>query len=108
VKRAFSALGNSDYHDASGGDDLLDSAQPVNIDELECSSPSDVSPPFCFAKSGTAQFAELVIAGTVIAATNCLVQQTLLQAPISLYLDDSAKLPPYAIILHSSIFPNIS
>jgi hypothetical protein len=53
---------------------------------------TDVSPPFCFAKYGTAQFAEWAIAGNVIAATNCLVQQSLLQqAPFSLYLDISAK-----------------
>jgi hypothetical protein len=36
---------------------------------------------------------------TVVQATNCLVQQALLQAPVSLYLDSSANLSPAAIQL---------
>jgi hypothetical protein len=116
VRRSLSALVNFDNHDASDGDnslvdydasdggDSVDLAQPVNIDELEFSLSSDVSPTFVFSKLGTAQFAEWVIDGNVTDATNCLVQQSLLQAPVSLYLDDSAKLPPHAI----KLFLNIS
>ncbi len=59
----------------------------------------DVSRCFCFANKGTAQFAEWCIAGTVTEATHCMVQQSLFQAPVSLYLDQTAKLPPHAIQL---------
>jgi hypothetical protein len=47
---------------------------------------------FIFAKPGTVQFANWCIKGSVTQATNCLVQQSLLQVPVSLYLDPSAQL----------------
>jgi hypothetical protein len=59
----------------------------------------DASLPFSFAKTGTAQFADWCIAGSVTQATRCLVLQSLLQAPVSLYLDTSSKLPPHSIHL---------
>ena len=54
---------------------------------------------FRFLHTGTAQFADWCIAGSVTQATNCLVQQSLVQAPVSLFLDASSKLPSHAIQL---------
>jgi hypothetical protein len=59
----------------------------------------DASLPFSFAKTGTAQFAGWCIAGSVTQATRCLVLQSLLQAPVSVYLDTSFNLPPHSIHL---------
>jgi hypothetical protein len=121
VKHSAGALVNAVHHWESDGDDSLDFPQPDNSSEMECSSstsssdgpgdtfelecfPStDKSPTFSFAKFGTAQFAEWVIAGDVITATHCLVQQSLMQAPVSLYLEISAKLAPHAIKLFLNI-----
>jgi hypothetical protein len=55
--------------------------------------------PFLFAKTGTAQFTNWCIAGSVTQATRCLVLQLLCQTPVSLYLDTSSKLPPHSIHL---------
>ncbi len=121
VKHSAGAIVNAVHHWELDSDDSLDFSQPDNSSEIECSSstsssdgPSDTfelecfpstdkSPTFSFAKFGTAQFAEWVIAGDVITATHCLVQQSLMQAPVSLYLDISAKLAPHAIKLFLNI-----
>jgi hypothetical protein len=60
---------------------------------------ADASLPFSFVKTGTVQFADWYIAGSVTQATRCLVLQSLLQAPVSLYVDTSSKLPPHSIHL---------
>jgi hypothetical protein len=70
-----------------------------DVQQLEDVSVVDASLPFSFVKTGTAQFADWCIAGSVTQATRCLVLQSLLQAPISLYLDTSSKLPPHSIHL---------
>jgi hypothetical protein len=70
-----------------------------NVQQLKDVSVVDASLPFTFAKTGTAQFADWCIAGSVTQATRCLVLQLLLQAPVSLYLDTSSKLPPHSIHL---------
>jgi hypothetical protein len=69
------------------------------VQQLEDVTVVDASLPFSFAKTGTAQFADRCIAGSVTQATCCLVPQSLLQAPLSLYLDPSSKLPPHSIHL---------
>jgi hypothetical protein len=58
----------------------------------------DSSLPFSFVKTGTAQFANWCIAGSVAQATRYLVLQSLLQAPVSVYLDTSFNLPPHSLI----------
>jgi hypothetical protein len=71
-----------------------------DVQQLEHVSMVDTSLPFSFAKTGTAQFANWCIAGYVTHATRCLVLQLLLlQAPVSVYLDTSSKLPPHSIHL---------
>jgi hypothetical protein len=70
-----------------------------NVQQLEDVSVVDASLPFCFVKTGTAQFADWCIAGSVTQATRCLVLQSLLQALVSLCLDTSSKLPPHSIHL---------
>jgi hypothetical protein len=74
-------------------------AEVDDIQQLEDTSAVDGSLTFCFGKKGTAQFADWCIAGSVSQATHCLVQQSLLQAPVTLYLDSRAKLPPHSIHL---------
>jgi hypothetical protein len=58
-----------------------------DVQKLEDVSVVDASLSFCFVRTGTAQFADWCIAGSVTQATCCLVLQSLLQAPVSLYLD---------------------
>jgi hypothetical protein len=70
-----------------------------DVQQLEDVSVVDASLPFSFAKTGTAQFADWCIAGSVTQATRCLVLQSLLQAPVSLYLDTLFNLPPHSIHL---------
>jgi hypothetical protein len=70
-----------------------------DVQQLEDVSVVDASLPFSFAKTGTAQFADWCIAGSVTQATRCLVLQSLLQAPVSLYLNISSKVPPDSIHL---------
>jgi hypothetical protein len=101
LKRTVSAPVNAANHGVLDGDDSFDFAHPGIIDEVKCSALTNAPPAFCFAKPGTAQFAAWVISANVNCATNCLVQQSLLQAPD---LDNSAKLPPHAI----QLFLNIS
>jgi hypothetical protein len=57
------------------------------------------APQFRFATIGTARFAHCCVVTTVEQATNCLVQQALLQSPVSLYLDSADNLSPHAIQL---------
>jgi hypothetical protein len=59
----------------------------------------DASPSYCFGKKGTAQFANWCIDGSITQATHCLVLQSLLQAPVSLYLDTWGTLPLHSINL---------
>jgi hypothetical protein len=54
-----------------------------NVQQLMEVAVEDASLPFSFAKTGTAQFADWCIAGSVTQATRCLVVQSLLQAPVS-------------------------
>jgi hypothetical protein len=70
-----------------------------DVQQLEDVSVVDASLPFSFVKTGTAQFAGSCIAGSVTQATRCLVLQLLLQAPVSLCLDTSSKVPPHSIHL---------
>jgi hypothetical protein len=72
----------------------LDGIQP-----LDDTSVVDTSLSFCFGNKSTTQFAEWCIADSVTQATHCLVQQSLLQAPVSLYPDTWVKLPPHLIHL---------
>jgi hypothetical protein len=69
------------------------------VQQLEDVSVVDASLPFSFVKTGTAQFADWCIAGSVTQATRCLVLQSLLQTTVSLYLDTSFQLPPHSIHL---------
>jgi hypothetical protein len=69
------------------------------VQQLKDVSVVHASLPFSFVKTGTAQFADWCIAGSVTQATRCLLLQSLLQAPVSLYLDTSSKLPPHSIHL---------
>jgi hypothetical protein len=74
----------------------------AEIDDIQLLDTSvvDVSLSFCFCKNkGTAQFSKWCIAGSVTQAIHCLVQQFVFQAPVSLYLDTLAKLPPHSIHL---------
>jgi hypothetical protein len=64
-----------------------------DVQQLKDASVVDASLPFSFAKTGTNQFANWCIAGCVTQATRCLVLQSLLQAPVSLYLDTLSKYP---------------
>jgi hypothetical protein len=57
----------------------------------------DDSCKFCIAKKGTAQVAEWCVAGSLSEITHCLVQESLFQAPVSLYLERSAKISVHAI-----------
>jgi hypothetical protein len=70
-----------------------------DVQQLEEVSVVDSSLPFSFVKTGTNQFADWCIAGSVAQATRCLVLQLLLQAPVSLHLDTLSKLPPHSIHL---------
>jgi hypothetical protein len=70
-----------------------------DVQQIEDISRVDSSLPFSFVKTGTAQFANWCIAGSVAQATRCLVLQSLLQAPVSVYLDTSFNLPPHSIHL---------
>jgi hypothetical protein len=70
-----------------------------DIQQLQDISVVDSSFSFCFVKTGTAQFADWCITGSVTQATRCLVLQSLLPAPVSVYLDTSSKLPPRSIQL---------
>jgi hypothetical protein len=78
-----------------------------DVQQLEDVSVVDASLPFSFVKTGAAQFANWCIAGSVTQATRFLVRQSLLQAPVSLYLDTSSKLPPHSIhlFLHITFMP---
>jgi hypothetical protein len=58
---------------------------------------------FSFAHKPTAQFAEWCIAGSVKEATHCLVRECLFLAPVSLYLESSARLPLHVIDLFFNI-----
>jgi hypothetical protein len=58
----------NNFHDTT-----LDIVELDDIQQLNDTSVADVSFSFCFANKGTAQFAELWIAGTVSQATHCLV-----------------------------------
>jgi hypothetical protein len=69
------------------------------VQQLEDVSVVDASLPFSFVKTGTAQFADWCIAGSVTQATRCLVLQSLLQAPVSVYLNTLFNLPPHSIHL---------
>jgi hypothetical protein len=60
-----------------------------DVQQLEDVSVVDASLPFSFVKTGSAQFSDWCIAGSVTHATRCLVLHLLLQAPVSLYLDTS-------------------
>ncbi len=70
-----------------------------DVQQIEDISRVDSSLPFSFVKTGTAQFANWCIDGSVTQATRCLVLQSLLQAPVSVYLDTSFNLPPHSIHL---------
>jgi hypothetical protein len=70
-----------------------------NVQQIEDTPRADSSLPFSFVKTGTAQFANWCIAGSVAQATLCLVLQSLLQAPVSIYLDTLFNLPPHSIHL---------
>jgi hypothetical protein len=70
-----------------------------DVQQLEDVSVVDASLPFSSVKTDTAQFADWCISGSVTQATRCLVLQSLLQAPVSLCLDTSSKLPPHSIHL---------
>ena len=71
--------------------------------ECEDQTSVDVSATFCFPNKGMAQFAEWCIAGDISQATQCLVLESLFQSPVSLYLDNSAKLPSHAVKLFLDI-----
>ena len=58
---------------------------------------------FKFVHRGTAQFAKWSIASNVVHATNCLVQEALLQSPVSLYMESSAQITPDAVQLFLQI-----
>jgi hypothetical protein len=70
-----------------------------DVQQIEDISRLDSSLPFSFVKTGTAQFANWCIASSVTQATRCLVLQSLLQAPVSVYLDTLFNLPPHPIHL---------
>jgi hypothetical protein len=91
VLNNFSDLSDVDY--LSYPDEFED------ILQLEDVSVVDASLTFCFGKKGTNQFADWFIADTITQAAHCLVLQSLWQAPVSLYLDTSAELPPHSISL---------
>jgi hypothetical protein len=59
----------------------------------------DASLPFSFVKTGTAQLSDWRIASSVTQASRCLVLQSLLQAPVSVYIDTLFKLQPHSIHL---------
>ena len=84
---------------AQNVDPTSDFAGVVDSPEYEDTPPVTSSCTYGFAKRGTAQFAEWCIDGSVIQAVHCLVQQSLYQAPISLDLNLSSKLPPHSIQL---------
>jgi hypothetical protein len=88
-------------HDTDNVDFLTYTAE--REEPLADTSAVDASLSFCFGKKGTAQFAKWCIAGSVSQATHCLVQQSLLQAPVTLYLESRAKLPPHSIDLFLNI-----
>jgi hypothetical protein len=71
--------------------------------EFKDHSSGDVSATYCFANKGMAQFADWCIAGDISQATQCLVLESLFQAHVSLYLEDSAKLPLHAVKLFLQI-----
>ncbi len=94
-------LRNVNVNEASVGDrdEVMEYDIPVDQQDVDDPiEPSDHSL-FCFSNKGTAQFADWCITGTVIQATNCLVQQCLFQAPVSLFMDASSQLPSHAIQL---------
>jgi hypothetical protein len=69
------------------------------VQQLEDVSVVDAFLTFAFVKTGTAQFSDWCIAGSVTQATRCLVLQSLLQAPTTLYPETLSKLPPHSIHL---------
>ncbi len=94
--------GNPSFHEDLNVDCLDDYSDcehtlAVDTDANTLTIPSDQQ--YTFATTGTARFAHCCVVTTVVQATNCLVQQALLQAPVSLYLDSSANLSPAAIKL---------
>ena len=89
--------GNPSFHEDLNVDCLDDYSDcehtlAVDTDANTLTIPSDQQ--YTFATTGTARFAHCCVVTTVVQATNCLVQQALLQAPVSLYLDSSANLSP--------------
>jgi hypothetical protein len=60
-----------------------------DVQQLKDASVVNASLPFSFVKTGTAQFANWCIAGSLTQAIRCVVLQSLLQAPVSVYLDTS-------------------
>jgi hypothetical protein len=99
----ISTLNNFD--DTNDVDSNLVVAELDDI-QLHDTSVVDASLSFCFGKKDTAQFSEWCIAGTVTQATHCIVQQSLLQSPVSSYLHTPVKLPPHSIhlFLHIASF----
>ncbi len=73
--------------------------------ETQHSSHSTTSNVCCwhFVNPGTAEFAKWCILASVSVARSCLVQQALLQAPVSIYMEASYLLPKTTVQLFLSI-----
>jgi hypothetical protein len=74
--------------------------EEVDHDLNHFSLPRELSTPVrLFEDLGTAQFSEWWIKAMVTVATNCLVQQALMQSPVSICMDTSAQIDTSAIYL---------
>ena len=90
----------NDNQEFSSSPDIPDDISEFNsTHDIVDLSLSEDSFKFIFATKSMAQFAEWCIEGSVAQATHCLVQESLFQAPVSLYLDHSASLPNHVIKL---------
>ncbi len=90
------AYNNIDYPLEDTSTDVYDVHE---LDQWTSTPAMDVAPPFRFANDSTEQFAEWCILGSVSRATSCLVQQSLMQGPVSMYLSGRTTLPPHSIQL---------
>ncbi len=98
-RTSLSVAGNNNEGPTGAPEEQMDAEIFVDNPDLDDTIESNIHFPYCFLQTGTAQFADWCIAGSVTQATNCLVQQSLVQAPVNLFMDASSQLPPHAIQL---------
>ncbi len=91
------------YHTVEEVNGTQESAELDGTQEVDDNPRIDASGTFCFSNKETAQFAEWCITASVNQAIQCLVQQSLFQAPVSLYQDNRSRLAPHVVQLYLHI-----